>query len=230
MLFPFRLLVLHSSSYSFSFSSSILLLVSHTFTLSDPNRNSLLIFSPLSFNAIIKNCYCEMNFHMDVVLPWNITFHIYIWVQQRKYDKRNKNYCTRTMLEMDGEKKKLQMMWIWFVVCFGSHCKISFFLFVYVRWVGFWHSRYRRTHTHIIFFGIKWKAISSMWSETFGFINRMHGIFTLGERVHVYFFSVVISVYLLLFHFFLSLHSVHGNVRNVLACDNGLCESNMINL
>lgn len=105
------------------------------------------------------------------------TFYIIHLVQQQQYDKRNKNYCTRTRLEMDGEKKCCKWCGFGLLFVLDPIAKISFFLFVYGRWVGFWHSRYRRTH--IIFFGIKRKAISSMWSETFGFIHRMHGIFTI---------------------------------------------------
>lgn len=79
MLFPFRLLVLHSSVWFFSFSSSVSCWSLILSLYQIPIGMLCSFFFPLSFNAIIKNCYCEMNFHMDVVLPWNVHFILYIW-------------------------------------------------------------------------------------------------------------------------------------------------------
>lgn len=205
------------------------LLVSHTFTLSDPNRNALLIFFSRchlmlsSKTVIVKWIFIWMLFfHEMYILYYTFGSTAAIWQAKQKLLHTNETW--------NGWRKKC-CKWCGFGLLFvlDPIAKISFFLFVYGRWVGFWHSRYRRTH--IIFFGIKRKAISSMWSETFGFIHRMHGIFTIRWACACVFFCRYFCLLApISFFFSFTKSTVHGNVRNVLACDNGLCESNMINL
>lgn len=228
MLFPFRLLVLHSSVWFFSFFSSVSCWSLILSLYQIPIGMLCSFFFPLSFNAIIKNCYCEMNFHMDVVLPWNVHFILYIWFNSSNMTSETKTTAHERDLKW-MEKKMLQMMWIWFVVCFGSHCK-NIFLSLRLWALGGFLAFSLQANTHNIF-----------WYETeSNIINVVWNfwIYTPNARDFHHSVSVCMCIFLSLFLFTCSYFiffsftksTVHGNVRNVLACDNGLCESNMINL
>lgn len=120
-----------------------------------------------------------------------------------------------------GEKNAaelLQMMWIWFVCLFCIALQnISLCI------CGGFCIQLKRTH-----FIYKRKAISSMWSETFGFINRMQDF-----HISIFFFSRVFCCCscsccssnccfcFVCSYFYIS---TYMKIFEMLACDNGLCE------
>lgn len=246
----------------------------------DGNRNFCTVFFSLIhslhlcqlllFNAIIKLLYREMNFHMDVILPWNIYIFCKKWQEAHRHTHTqkpqpkvhmNETWTTNTnTLTKKTERhvwiKKDCCKWCGFGLLFVLD-PIAKYMYTYKIYVLYsnagWVFGIFTTTANIYNISvacIQRKAISSMWFETFGFINRVLRIYTyyifvsvvffflisvsrlfdwIGKKwwawVWVCFFIIFLFVWLYFRFFFLSLQVyLHGKFRNVLACDNGLCE------
>lgn len=149
MLFPFRLLVLHSSVWFFSFSSSVscwsLILSLYQIPIgmlcSFFSRCHLMLSSK---TVIVKWIFIWMLFfHEMYILYYTFGSTAAIWQAKQKLLHTNETWN-------GWRKKMLQMMWIWFVVCFGSHCK-NIFLSLRLWALGGFLAFSLQANTHNIF-------------------------------------------------------------------------------